>query len=123
MESASYCAPKVGRVTVLGRSEVPFHDVLGKEVGQRIVELFESKGVSILNNTHAVRFEGSDNKLTHVVLNNGKTIPADICIVGIGSEYDTKFLSNTDIKLTKQGAIEVDEVSFIESTPNYILIR
>lgn len=123
MESAAYCAPKVGRVTVLGRTDVPFLDSLGREFGQRIVELFETHGVHIRNNVYAVKFEGSDNKLTGVVLNTGETIPAEICIVGIGSEYDTKFLSETDIKLTKQGAIEVNEVIFVVNIPLLVCFR
>lgn len=109
MESAAYCSPKVGRVTVIGRSAVPFVENLGLEVGARFQKYFESRGVSYRNNSNVVRFEGENNKLTKVVLNTGETIPADICIVGIGSEYDTDFLKESGIILTKHGAIEVDE--------------
>ncbi|XP_065201959.1 apoptosis-inducing factor 3-like isoform X2 [Planococcus citri] len=109
MESAAYCAPKVARVTVIGRSSVPFSDTLGEEVGDRFKRYFESRGVSYRNNSNVVRFEGENDKLTQVVLNTGEVIPADICIVGIGSEYDTGFLKDTGVTLTKNGAIEVNE--------------
>lgn len=111
MESAAYCSPKVSRVTVIGRSAVPFLENLGTEVGARFQKYFESRGVSYRNNTNVVRFEGENNKLTQVVLDTGETIPADICIVGVGSDYDTGFLKDAGVILTKQGAIEVNEVN------------
>lgn len=41
METAAYCADKVGSVTVIGKDDVPFKASLGSEVGTRIMKLFE----------------------------------------------------------------------------------
>ena len=109
MEAAAFCANKVASVTVIGRTEVPFENTLGKTIGKSIGNFFESKGVKLINNANCEKFIGENNKLTGVVV-NGETIPADICIVGLGIAYDTNFLKNSDVKLTDQGAIEVDEV-------------
>ena len=109
MEAAAFCAGKVASVTVIGRSEVPFENTLGKAVGKSIGNFFESKGVKVIGNANVEKFVGESNSLTGVVL-NGETIPADICIVGLGIAYDTKFLTGSDVKLTGHGAIEVDEV-------------
>lgn len=117
MEAAAFCANKVASVTVIGQSEVPFENSLGKTIGKSIGKLFESKGVKLMGNAKTEKFVGDDNKLCGVVV-NGETVPADVCIVGLGIAYHTDFLKNSDIKLMKNGAIDVDEVRIENDQPS-----
>lgn len=109
MESAAFVANKVKSVTVLGRSSVPFENILGKDIGQQIADLFKSKGVNLIMNSNVEKFVGENGKVTHVVA-DGQSIPADICITGLGVKYGTEFLKNSGISLTKKGSIDVNEV-------------
>lgn len=109
MEAAAYCVNKVASVIVVGRTEVPFENVLGNAIGKSIGNLFESKGVKLIGNAQAEKFVGENGKLTGVVV-SGQIIPADVCIVGLGVEYDTCFLKDTNVKLTSNGAVDVNEV-------------
>ena len=109
MESAAFVAGKVKSVTVLGRSTVPFEQILGKDIGQQIADLFKSKGVNLIMSSKVEKFVGANGKLTHVVA-DGQSIPADICITGLGVTYDTPFLTNSGVKTTKKGSVDVNEV-------------
>lgn len=115
MESAAFCASKVKSVMVLGKASVPFENILGKEIGERIAKLFTSKGVNLQMSSNIEKFVGENGKLTQVIA-NGVAIPADLCIVGLGSQYDTKFLQESGISLTENGAVEVDEVLYLNWT-------
>lgn len=109
MESAAFVANKVKSVTVLGRSSVPFENVLGKDIGQQIADLFTSKGVKLIMNSNVEKFVGENGKLTHVVA-DGQSIPADLCITGLGVRFETDFLKDSGITLTKKGSVDVNEV-------------
>lgn len=47
MEAASYCIDKCASVTIVGRDNVPLDTIFGKEIGNRIREEFETKGISV----------------------------------------------------------------------------
>lgn len=111
METAASCVMQGSKnVTVVGRSDVPFQESLGQEIGQRIKEYCVSKGIKYIKNK-AAKFEGSDGKVTQVVLGDDVALPADICIVGIGGFFETEFLSDTGLNMTKKGTIVVNEVN------------
>lgn len=47
METAAYCVSHCKSVTVVGRSETPFQESLGSQLGNRIAKLFIDKGVKL----------------------------------------------------------------------------
>ncbi len=110
MEAAAFAVGKVKSVTVFGRSEVPFENILGQEVGARIAKLYETKGVKLVMKSNVEKFLGENGKLTHVVV-NGESVPADVCIVGLGTQFDTDFLKSAGVKLIDNGCVDVDDVS------------
>ena len=42
------------------------------------------KGVTFIGKNSAKEFVGSDGKLTHVELQDGQKLPADVCVLGVG---------------------------------------
>lgn len=55
MEAAAYCVGKCASVTVVGRSSVPFKELFGEEIGERIKREFVGKGKPLkshLNNKY-----------------------------------------------------------------------
>ncbi|XP_014608098.1 PREDICTED: apoptosis-inducing factor 3 isoform X1 [Polistes canadensis] len=112
MEAASYCIDKCASVTVIGRGNVPLRDVFGTEIGNRVREEFETKGIKFIFNNNISKFipkEGTDNTLGKVELSDGNILEADICIIGIGSTFYTDWLKTSMIKMLDNGGIIVDK--------------
>lgn len=106
MEAAAYCVEKVAKVTVVGRSSVPLIDTFGEVIGNRIMQLFKTENVEFIMNSGIKSFHGNYKNLESIVLLSGKTLWADICIVGIGSEPNTDFLHDSGLLLNKNGSID-----------------
>lgn len=112
MEVAAATISKVKSVHVIGRSEVPFKESLGKEMGERIQELFESKGVAFHMKTSVKNYISYNNRLSEVELSDGQKLKADLCLIATGSKSNVDFLAGSDVAInSSNNTIEVDEVS------------
>lgn len=110
MEAAAFCASKVKSVTVVGRGAVAFQESLGKEVGERITKLFDSKGVKFVMQANVSSFEkDAEGNVTSVNLDNSSSLPADLVIVGIGTVLNTDYLDGKGVDLNGQKAVKVNE--------------
>ena len=47
MEAAAYCFSKCASVTVIGRDSAPLEATFGAEIGERVKQEFESKGLNL----------------------------------------------------------------------------
>lgn len=112
METAASCVEKAKSVTVIGRDTVPFRAVLGEEIGARLMALFKEKNVLFRMQAGVARFLAgpSGDTVSQVELTDGSTLPADICVLGIGSSPATKFLDGSGVNMDKSGAIIVNKV-------------
>ena len=71
----------------------------------------EAKGIKFYLSSNPERLNGNDDgRITEVVLQNGETLPADICIMGVGVKPSTGFLKESEIALNTKGAVIVDKV-------------
>ena len=75
------------------------------------IQLAESKGVRFVMDSGVSEFKGEDGKLKKVILKNGQTIAAEVCVLGVGVTPATDFLSDSGLKMTDHGAVCVDKVS------------
>lgn len=111
MEVAAFAVAKARSVTVVGTSSVPFQRSLGSEIGAFFKELHEKKGVHFETGTSVERFEASEEDggaVGSVVLKNGKTLPAQLVVLGIGVTPNTDFLRDSGVPLTERGFVPVD---------------
>jgi NADPH-dependent 2,4-dienoyl-CoA reductase/sulfur reductase-like enzyme len=69
----------------------------------------ENNNVNIFLDKKITDIEQENNLVTSVVLNDGTKINVDAVIVAVGFIPATKFLSETKIKMLRNGAIVVDE--------------
>ncbi|XP_026276794.1 apoptosis-inducing factor 3 isoform X3 [Frankliniella occidentalis] len=118
MEAAAYCVGKVKSVTVVGRGSVPFEPILGQEVGARIKQLFDEKGVKFCLGLDVSSFEGEDS-VSRVKLSDGQVLPANVVILGIGAQPSTSFLLDSGIEM-QRGAIVVNK--FMESSISDVFV-
>lgn len=107
---------KAKSVTVVGMEEVPFQNVLGKEVGQGLAKTQEkNNGLKFYNKAGVVKIEGKDGKASalHIKDENGKEValPADVVVLGVGVAPATEYLKESSgfPELLKDGSIAVDK--------------
>jgi apoptosis-inducing factor 3 len=93
-------------ITVVSQDKVPYENVFGKEIGTLIENAHKSNGVKFILEVEATSFKGN-GKVETVELSNGKSLNADIVILGIGVQPATDFVKG--IITTDDGSIEVDE--------------
>lgn len=103
MELASNFADKAASVTCVGRSSIPFANVLGEKIGAMLKKTHENKGVKFITDAAVSSFKGDNGKLTAVCFNNGTEVPGDICIQGLGVSPCTEFLKNSGVPQTSRG--------------------
>uniref|UniRef100_A0A2H1V112 SFRICE_000615 n=1 Tax=Spodoptera frugiperda TaxID=7108 RepID=A0A2H1V112_SPOFR len=109
LESASSCNDKAKSMTVVGKDTTPLGQIFGNEIGSSLQKLFESKGVKFQFGTTVVKCNGENGMIKSVELANGTTLPADILIIGVGTTFNTSFLSDSGIKLEGNGAVTVND--------------
>lgn len=109
LEVAASCVEKAQSMTVIGKVGAPLEHVFGKEIGDALQTLFESKGVRYITGTTIVECIGDDGALKEVKLDDGAILPADMLVLGIGTTLYTDFLKGSGINLEPNGAILVND--------------
>ncbi|KAJ4480072.1 hypothetical protein J3R30DRAFT_3468054 [Lentinula aciculospora] len=110
---------KLASIDVIGMEEYPFEVVLGKEVGAGLKKFHESQGVKFHMQTKVEKIVPREDNpsLAGSVVVNGKALPADFVIMGVGVAPATEFLKSSGIELEKGGGIEVDEYLRVSKLP------
>ncbi|XP_039305137.1 apoptosis-inducing factor 3 isoform X5 [Solenopsis invicta] len=112
MEAAAYCINKCASVTVIGRDTVPLKAIFGADIGNRIKQEHEAKGVKFIFQNNIKRFipkEDEKSVLAKVELTDGQILPADIAIVGIGSTFYTDWMKESLVQMKNDGTILVNK--------------
>ncbi|XP_076293975.1 apoptosis-inducing factor 3 isoform X2 [Lasioglossum baleicum] len=112
MEAAAYCVNKSASVTVIGKGAAPLQSVFGAEIGNRVRQEFEEKGVKFLFGNNIAQFvakEAHPNSVGTVVLTDGTVLTADVAIIGIGSTLYTDWIKDSPIEMLEDGSIKVDK--------------
>ncbi|MPC22738.1 Apoptosis-inducing factor 3 [Portunus trituberculatus] len=100
---------RAASVTVIGNTSVPFEYSLGHDVGQRIQEMFEEKGVKFIAKSGVVGISEDEGKASGVTLDSGETVEADVVVLGVGVVPNTEFLETSSIPRNQRGYIPVNE--------------
>ena len=83
-------------VTVVEIFETALYRVLGGDIGRVLEAEHRDHGVAMIFNDVVARFEG-DGRLERVVTEGGRTIDADVAIVGIGTEPVVELMAGTGL--------------------------
>jgi len=123
MEVAAFLSTKSGAasVTVVGNSPLPFGTILGDKVGEWIMKLHQAKGkVQFVMGTNPVEFVAGedDTSLSKIVMADGRELPADLCVLGVGVEPNTDYLAATPIEKDPRGFVQVNEYLQSVSVPD-----
>ncbi|WP_026151436.1 NAD(P)/FAD-dependent oxidoreductase [Streptomyces prunicolor] len=93
-------------VSVVEAQDVPMAHVLGPEVGGMLARLHELHGVAVHSGVRFSRFEGAGGRVTGVALSDGRVLPADLVVVGIGARPATQWLESSGLPI--QDGVECD---------------
>jgi NADPH-dependent 2,4-dienoyl-CoA reductase/sulfur reductase-like enzyme len=85
-------------VTMVEALPVPLSRGLGSRLGQMCADLHVAQGVHLRCGVGVSGFEG-DGRLERVALSDGSVIPADLAVVGIGSEPATAWLESSGLTI------------------------
>jgi 3-phenylpropionate/trans-cinnamate dioxygenase ferredoxin reductase subunit len=83
-------------VTVIEIFETALFRVLGGDIGRALEAIHRDHGVTMYFNDLVARFEG-DGRLERVVTRGGRTVEADIAVVGIGTEPAVHLMAGTGL--------------------------
>jgi NADPH-dependent 2,4-dienoyl-CoA reductase/sulfur reductase-like enzyme len=97
-------------VTIIEAQDVPLAHILGAEVGALLSAVHRANGVQLLTGVRFDRF-GTDfvagGRVSAVALADGRLLPADLVVVGIGAEPATGWLASSGLPIAD--GIECDE--------------
>jgi NADPH-dependent 2,4-dienoyl-CoA reductase/sulfur reductase-like enzyme/nitrite reductase/ring-hydroxylating ferredoxin subunit len=118
MEVAASLTQREIDVTVVDVADVPFGAVFGEKIGRMYQNVHEDKGVAFHLATGVEGLEGQDGAVTGVKLADGRTLPADMVVVGVGVTPRTGFLTGLDLGLKDDGSIPVDATMRVRGQEN-----
>jgi NADPH-dependent 2,4-dienoyl-CoA reductase/sulfur reductase-like enzyme len=97
-EVASSCRSLGLHVTVVEPQPAPLMRALGREMGERCAALQRDHGVDLHCGVGVAAVEG-DERVERVRLDDGRTLDADVVVVGIGASPATHWLSSSGLEL------------------------
>jgi 3-phenylpropionate/trans-cinnamate dioxygenase ferredoxin reductase subunit len=94
-------------VTLVDRVEGPLAGQLGPELSQRVREWHEAHGVRLVGGVDVAALSGN-GRVQEVRLTDGRSLPADVVVVGVGARPATDWLVDAPVHLVG-GAVGADE--------------
>jgi 3-phenylpropionate/trans-cinnamate dioxygenase ferredoxin reductase subunit len=108
-EIAASARTKGMDVTLIEQLSVPLERVIGPEVGGIYAAIHRDKGTEVLGETGVEAIEG-DGRAERVRLKGGKTIDADLVVVGVGVAPRTKLAQVAGLK-TDNGIVADEKLA------------
>jgi 3-phenylpropionate/trans-cinnamate dioxygenase ferredoxin reductase subunit len=86
-------------VTALLSGETPLDRVLGPEVGAVLASVHREHGVELLERARLVAFEGDGGAVTAAVTEDGRKVPCDFAVVGVGVRPNTELAGEAGLEV------------------------
>jgi thioredoxin reductase len=120
------CLSKENTVTIIGMEKAPLERVMGEEVGKIFQKTLEKNGVKFYMGASvdsATPSEKDSKAVGAVKLKDGKSIEADLVILGVGVAPATEYLKdNNSVSLEKDGSLRTDENFKVEGLEDVFAI-
>jgi 3-phenylpropionate/trans-cinnamate dioxygenase ferredoxin reductase subunit len=99
LETASGAREHGAEVTMIETAAQPLQMVVGEEIGSVFADLHRDHGVDLLLASGVSSFEG-DGQVDGVVLADGRRVPADLVVVGVGAQ--------PNLELARKAGLDID---------------
>lgn len=106
-ETASALTQKGIETTILFPEFRILERLLDADLGGRLHQLFESKGVRILSCRKPVAFVGKD-RIEAVRTDRDERLPTDLVVLGVGAELNDELAKEAGLALGRSGGVRVD---------------
>jgi 3-phenylpropionate/trans-cinnamate dioxygenase ferredoxin reductase subunit len=94
--------------TLVMQEEVTLERGFGQRAGRRVQSVLEDHGVKVIAADEVERFTGADEKLTGVVTQGGRELPADVVVAGVGAIPDVMLARRSQLELGPLGGVATD---------------
>ena len=97
-EAASAAASRGTDVIMINNNPVPFTAQLGHDMGATVASLHTLNGVNLVSGTAIDEFETAHGRVTGLRLADGRRLPANVVVVGIGAEPNVEWLEDSAVE-------------------------
>lgn len=98
-EAASVAASRGMDVTMVDYARVPFAPQLGEDMGATVAKLHTARKVDLICGAEIESFAIEDGHATALRLADGRNLPADVVLVGIGAQPNVEWLEGSGVEL------------------------
>ena len=95
------------RCTIVMQEEVTLERGFGTQAGGFFQGVLEEHGVEVIGGDELERFEGDGERVTKVVTERGRELPADAVVIGAGAVPDTMLAKAAGLELGERRRREV----------------
>ncbi len=105
MEVAATARHMGAQVTVLETGPTVYRAFASPELSAFFLKLMESQGITVVTGARVTRFQGEDGRVTSVMTEDGRPLPADVVVVGVGAEPNSHWLAGSGFQIDRGGLI------------------
>jgi 3-phenylpropionate/trans-cinnamate dioxygenase ferredoxin reductase subunit len=92
-------------VTILMQEDVTHERSFGTQAGRYLQSVLEDHGIQVVGGDGLARFEGEDGRVTTVVSERGRELPAGAVVIGAGAVPDTMLAKQAGLELGERGGV------------------
>jgi 3-phenylpropionate/trans-cinnamate dioxygenase ferredoxin reductase subunit len=107
-ESAATLTARGHSCTVVLLEEEPMERAFGLAAGGWIRSVLEAHGVTVVAGAEVERFEGDGERVQRVVLAGGRTLHADLAVIGVGAIPDVMLARKSGLEIGPHGGVLAD---------------
>ena len=107
MEVAATTRHMGAQVTLLEMGPTLYRAFASPELSAFFHKLMETQGITVLTDARVARFLGNGEKIATVTIEDGRQVPADVVVVGVGAEPNSEWLASSGFQIDR-GALIVN---------------
>ena len=96
------------RCTIVMQEDVVLERTFGPEVGRRVQNVLEGKGIHVHGGQELEAFTGAEDRVSGVRTKLGLELPAQAVVIGAGVVPDVQLARSAGLELGESGGIKVD---------------
>jgi len=105
MEVAATTRHLGAQVTVLEMGPTLYRAFASPELSAYFHKLMESQGITVVTSARVARFLGNGDRVATVVTEDGRQLPADVVVVGVGAEPNSGWLAASGFQIDRDALI------------------
>lgn len=106
-EVAAHLTDRGVHCTMIMQEQAPLQTALGATVGEHVARRLTGRGVTLVRSDQVTEIVG-DDRVQEVRTAAGRSVPADLVIVGVGALPDTRLAAKAGLELGETGGIATD---------------